>query len=82
VWSAKESALKALREGLRLDTRDVVVSPGDQMADGWTGLQVEYTNGGLRMPGSWRFHAGHVLTIVAHPHPDSLRCITATPSAN
>jgi 4'-phosphopantetheinyl transferase len=82
VWSAKESALKALREGLRLDTRDVVVSPGDQMADGWTGVQVEYTNEGLRMPGSWRLHAGHVLTIVAHPHPDSLRCILATPSAN
>lgn len=27
LWSAKESALKALREGLRLDTRSVVVSP-------------------------------------------------------
>jgi 4'-phosphopantetheinyl transferase len=26
LWSAKESALKALREGLRLDTRSVVVS--------------------------------------------------------
>jgi hypothetical protein len=52
------------------------------MADGWTGVQVEYTTEGLRMPGSWRLHAGHVLTIVAHPHPDSLRCILATPSAN
>ena len=27
LWSAKESALKALREGLRLDTRSVTVSP-------------------------------------------------------
>jgi phosphopantetheinyl transferase len=26
LWSAKESALKLLREGLRLDTRHVVVS--------------------------------------------------------
>jgi 4'-phosphopantetheinyl transferase len=29
LWSAKESALKALRAGLRLDTRSVVVSPFD-----------------------------------------------------
>jgi 4'-phosphopantetheinyl transferase len=29
LWSGKESALKALREGLRLDTRSVVVSLGD-----------------------------------------------------
>jgi 4'-phosphopantetheinyl transferase len=27
LWSAKESALKALREGLRIDTRSVVVAP-------------------------------------------------------
>jgi 4'-phosphopantetheinyl transferase len=27
LWSAKESALKALREGLRLDTRSVAVTP-------------------------------------------------------
>jgi 4'-phosphopantetheinyl transferase len=29
LWSGKESALKALRVGLRLDTRCVIVSPGD-----------------------------------------------------
>jgi 4'-phosphopantetheinyl transferase len=29
IWSAKESALKALREGLRLDTREVVVRLGN-----------------------------------------------------
>jgi 4'-phosphopantetheinyl transferase len=42
LWSAKESALKALREGLRLDTRSVTVSlpesapppPLDEMATG------------------------------------------------
>ena len=28
LWSAKESALKALRAGLRLDTRSVIVTPG------------------------------------------------------
>jgi 4'-phosphopantetheinyl transferase len=29
LWSAKESALKALRVGLRADTRSVIVSPSD-----------------------------------------------------
>jgi 4'-phosphopantetheinyl transferase len=29
LWSAKESALKAMREGLRLDTSRVIVNPGD-----------------------------------------------------
>ena len=29
LWSAKESALKALRAGLRLDTRSVIVTPVD-----------------------------------------------------
>ena len=31
VWSGKESALKALRAGLRLDTRCVIVSPVDAL---------------------------------------------------
>jgi 4'-phosphopantetheinyl transferase len=33
LWSAKESALKALRTGLRLDTRSVIVSPLTQVQD-------------------------------------------------
>ena len=32
LWSAKESALKALRAGLRLDTRRVIAIPGDALA--------------------------------------------------
>ena len=38
LWSAKESALKALRVGLRLDTRSMCVRPGDawpQAAERW-----------------------------------------------
>ncbi len=31
LWSAKESALKALRDGLRLDTRCVIVTLGDAL---------------------------------------------------
>ncbi len=33
LWSAKESALKALRTGLRMDTRSVIVSPLTQGKD-------------------------------------------------
>ncbi len=32
LWSAKESALKALRAGLRLDTRSVIVHPGHPLS--------------------------------------------------
>jgi 4'-phosphopantetheinyl transferase len=31
IWSAKESALKALHAGLRLDTRCVIVTPADEL---------------------------------------------------
>jgi 4'-phosphopantetheinyl transferase superfamily protein len=34
IWSGKESALKALREGLRLDTRCVIVTPVDALRRG------------------------------------------------
>ena len=44
IWSAKESALKALRTGLRLDTRSVVVGPLQTFPDlnGWSPLSVRY----------------------------------------
>jgi 4'-phosphopantetheinyl transferase len=41
IWCAKESALKALREGLRLDTRSIIISPDFGQPEGswstWTG---------------------------------------------
>jgi len=47
LWSAKESALKALREGLRLDTRSVIVIPCATSfdLDGWSQLRIRYTGG-------------------------------------
>jgi len=47
LWSGKESALKALREGLRLDTRSVIVIPSVNSFDlnGWSELRVRYTHG-------------------------------------
>jgi len=62
-WSAKESALKVLRTGLRADTRSVEVTfGGPARADGWAPLQVRSTAGD-RFPGWWRRDGVFVLTV-------------------
>lgn len=64
VWSAKESALKVLRVGLRADTRSVVVSWGlSPTLDGWAPLAVQSAGGGP-FPGWWRRDGHFVLTVV------------------
>ena len=72
LWSAKESALKALHEGLRLDTRSVVVSPGEGSFDlnGWSPMSVRDT-GGQVFQGWWQNLGNVVRTVVADPSPDS-----------
>jgi 4'-phosphopantetheinyl transferase len=86
LWSGKESALKALREGLRLDTRSVIVIPCATSFDlnGWSQLRVRYTGGratgdrypGDRSPGDQVFHGwwqladNIVRTVVAAPPPE------------
>jgi 4'-phosphopantetheinyl transferase len=87
IWSAKESALKALREGLRLDTRTLDVSPigfnddrddpdsvprpADGL-DGWRPLLVRYS-GSTDFCGWWRHGDGLVRTVVsALPLPSPL----------
>jgi 4'-phosphopantetheinyl transferase len=72
LWSAKESALKALHEGLRLDTRCVIVSPFDESYDlnGWSSLRVRYT-GGAVFHGWWQLAETVVRTVVGLPAPDS-----------
>lgn len=65
LWSAKESALKALGEGLRLDTRDVEVTVNPSEAPlGWGTLRVRAA-GGDRFSGCWRAAEGFVWTVVA-----------------
>jgi len=67
LWSAKESALKALREGLRLDTRTVAVSPIEKAADlnGWRPLRV--CADGRTFQGWWQQAHGMIRTFVADP---------------
>jgi 4'-phosphopantetheinyl transferase len=64
LWSAKESALKVLRTGLRRDTRSVEVTVHAPGADGWGALSVRSTEGGL-FPGWWRREGRFVLTVAA-----------------
>lgn len=71
LWGAKESALKALRTGLRLDTRSVVASPADALSPvigEWRLLRVRCTGGSV-FDGWWRQDGARVRTLVAAPSP-------------
>ncbi|HEX6898665.1 MAG TPA: 4'-phosphopantetheinyl transferase superfamily protein [Thermoanaerobaculia bacterium] len=70
IWSAKESALKALREGLRMDTRAVEVRlPSGDPVEGWLPLEVRYPAAGRSFRGWWRREGDCVLTLAADPPP-------------
>jgi 4'-phosphopantetheinyl transferase len=64
IWSAKESMLKSLREGLRMDTRSVQVIPNlgnsEQEWQQWTGYCSELSH---TFYGWWRIDDGFVYTI-------------------
>ena len=82
LWSAKESTLKALHKGLRLDTRCVAVTFGvraDQEPSArplrqcsglnrWRPLQVCYAKGEI-FHGWWQSADGMVRTLVGAPSP-------------
>ncbi len=65
IWSAKESVLKALRQGLRRDTRSVRVDVPDSVAEGWRRFTA------LDLESKHTFHGwccareGRVLTVAA-----------------
>ncbi|HSB88129.1 MAG TPA: 4'-phosphopantetheinyl transferase superfamily protein [Ilumatobacteraceae bacterium] len=64
IWSAKESALKVLRTGLRRDTRSVEVGfPAERSSAGWRPLRVS-TEEGRDLPGWWRQYSRFLLTVV------------------
>jgi 4'-phosphopantetheinyl transferase len=69
LWSAKESLLKALRLGLRVDTRSVNVKlelPPVAGTTGWYALRVQYAD--VCTPcGWWSESAGFVRTLVVVP---------------
>lgn len=76
LWSGKESALKALHAGLRLDTRSVIVSLSDSSPslNGWHPLRVQYADGQV-FHGWWQHAGGFVQTVVSAPPPDPPVCL-------
>jgi 4'-phosphopantetheinyl transferase len=67
-WSAKESFLKAVGEGLRRPLHGVRVElPGTSLepAGAWRALRVGEREGERRFPGFWRRDGESVLTVVA-----------------
>lgn len=71
LWSAKESALKALRTGLRLDTRCVVATLKNESLSGtgtWSPLSVLYGN--QVFAGWWTHRDPLVRTTVSAPAVD------------
>jgi 4'-phosphopantetheinyl transferase len=76
LWSAKESALKVLRTGLRRDTRSVEVLHGTAHSQGWREISIT-VDAGRVFPGWWQTFGDFVLTVAADvgdplPPPDPL----------
>lgn len=65
MWSAKEAVLKALGQGLSVDTRTVeVFRIGEKPADGWGDVELRVANiNKERWFGFWRNQGQHVLTL-------------------
>ncbi|MBE2267275.1 MAG: 4'-phosphopantetheinyl transferase superfamily protein [Anaerolinea sp.] len=63
IWSAKESALKAIRAGLTLDARAVSCPIESPVALDWTPFSVTYTEA-RHAKGWWRQEGEYVLTLV------------------
>lgn len=71
TWSAKEAVLKALREGLRIDTKRVecFFDPAPPAPDAWTSYTIlldpalDHPRAGGLWAGWWRIHGGFVLTL-------------------
>jgi 4'-phosphopantetheinyl transferase len=67
TWSAKESALKVLRVGLRRDTRrvEVEIQDPEATADGWHPLNATVSPENHRFQGWWHHDEDVVLTVVS-----------------
>jgi len=81
LWSAKESALKALRAGLRLDTRSLIVSPFADSFDlnSWNRVLVRYA-AGVAFHGWWQLTDNILRTVVAAPPPNSPILLESRPA--
>ncbi len=74
IWSAKESALKVMRTGLRRDTREVEVTLHDASPAAWQRLTIRSREGRV-FPGYWARFGDFLLTVATEretPAPVSL----------
>ena len=71
LWTAKEAAAKARREGLRLDVRNAVAGFDglDRATPGWQRLLVTWAGDGERADGWWRVEPGWVMAVAGEPAP-------------
>lgn len=69
IWSAKESALKALGVGLHADTRSVEIELLPAQHGAWQPFRV---HGAAELPGFWRCEGATVMTIAGAGGPPSL----------
>jgi len=83
LWSAKESVLKALHSGLRLDTRVVSVEPGSALGAGhWAPLRARDAIG-RTYEGWWLVSGELIRTLISVPSsgPPVYASSTSTPAA-
>lgn len=79
VWSAKESALKVLRSGLRRDTREVEVTTAAGSAPGWEPLSVQVSQGPL-FSGWWQRFGDFLLSFAAGREVPPPVCLSEPPA--
>ena len=82
LWTAKEAAAKARREGLRLDFREARVDAQrlGRSSGAWERLEVGWTEGS-RVRGWWRSERGWVMAVVSEPAPvEPPRALSAEPT--
>jgi phosphopantetheinyl transferase len=83
IWSAKESAFKALGKGLSLDPRSIEITPSQQAGEGemsgaWRRLAIGGPEAaGLAWDGWWQPYEGYILTLAVlisgvGPNPSGL----------
>jgi 4'-phosphopantetheinyl transferase len=77
IWCAKESVLKSLREGLRLDTRSIVIHPSfEGNGNSWNTWSADFLPSARVFHGWWRVADGFVYALTADhttPEPEQLR---------
>jgi 4'-phosphopantetheinyl transferase len=75
-WTAKEAALKVVREGLRVDARDVVVTPVDaRHGSSWRPVHVELRSIDTTVHGASRVMFGYVVTVATEQPVVALRLV-------